>query len=89
MSSQDQNATMHLGNAFHRKHHTVFHCEQTVRLFSPFPTPSHVNVDGVHAILRVSNQQLSRMQSRVRKAGCNNATLNESHKPVIQQMDNV
>ena len=60
-----------------------------VRLFSPFPTLPDVNIDGVHAIIRVSNQQLSRMQSRVGQAECNNATFNESHIPVTQQMDNM
>ena len=63
--------------------------DSRVQLFSPFPTLPDVNVDGVHAILRVGNQQLSRMQSRLGEAGCNNATFNESHIPVTQQMDNM
>ena len=43
--------------------------------------------EGVHAILRVSNQQLSSMQHRVGQAESNNITFNESHIPVTQQMD--
>ena len=63
--------------------------ESQVRLFSPFPTLTDVNIDGVHAIFLESNEKLSRMQYRVTQAGCNNLTFNESHIPVIQQMDNV
>ena len=41
----------------------------------------------MQAILRVSNQQFSRIQSRVGQAGRNIVTFNESHIPVTQQMD--
>ena len=51
------------------------------------PALPDVNIDGVHAILRVSNQQLSHRQSRVGQAGGNNATFNESHVPVTQETD--
>ena len=63
--------------------------ESQVRLFSPFPTLPDVNIEGVHALLRVSNHQLSRMQTRAAQAGCPNITFNESHIPVTQQMDNM
>ena len=43
--------------------------ENQSRLFSPFPTLPDVNIDGVHAILRVSNQKVSRLQARVGQAG--------------------
>ena len=43
--------------------------ESQVRLFSPLPTLPDVNIDGVHANIRVSNQQLSRLQSRAGQAG--------------------
>ena len=63
--------------------------ESQIRLFSPFPTLSDVNIDGVHAITLESNQKLSRMQHRVEQAGCNNLTFNESHISVLQQMENM
>ena len=64
--------------------------ESQIRLFSPFPTPPDVNIiDGVHAVFLESNQKLSRMQYRVAQAGCNNLTFNESHIPVLQQMENM
>ena len=48
--------------------------ESLVRLLSPSPTLADVNIKGVHAFLRVSNQQLSRMQSRLGHVGFNNLT---------------
>ena len=63
--------------------------EKQVRLFSPFPKPPDVNIDGVNAIVLESNQKLTRMQYRVEQAGCNNVTFNASHIRVTQQMDNM
>ena len=60
-----------------------------IRLFSPFPTLPDVNIDGVHDVILESNAKLSRMQYRVAQAGCNNITFNESHIPVLQQMENM
>ena len=62
--------------------------ESQVRLNSPFPTLPDVNIDGVHAVVVEGNQKLSRMQYRVAQKGCNNITFNESHIPVLQQMEN-
>ena len=46
------------GAAFIFKYQVVTsESESQVRLFSPFPTLPDVNLEGVHAILRVSNQQ--------------------------------
>ena len=58
-------------------------------MFCPFPTISDVNNDGVHAIILESNEKLPRVQYRVAQAGFNNITFNESHIPVLQQMENV
>ena len=63
--------------------------ESQIRLFSPFPTLPDLNIDGVHAVILESKTKLSRMQYRVARAGCNNNTFNESHIPVIQQMENM
>ena len=78
------------GAAFIFKYQVVVsESENQIRLFSPFPTLPDVKIDGVHAILLESNQKLSRMQYRVEQVGCNNLTLDESHIPVTQQMDNM
>ena len=63
--------------------------ESQVRLFSPFPTLPDVNIDSVRVIVSESNQKLSHMQHRDTQAGCNNNTFNESHIPVLQQMENM
>ena len=63
--------------------------ESQVRLFSPFPTLPDVDIDSVRVIVFESNQKLSHMQHRVTQAGCNNNTFNESHIPVLQQMENM
>ena len=62
--------------------------ENQVRLFSPFLTLPDVNIDSVRVIVLESNQNLSRMQHRVTQTGCNNSTSNESHIPVLQQVEN-
>ena len=62
--------------------------ESQVQLFSPFPMLPDVNIDSVRVIVFESNQKLSRMQHRVTQAGCNDNTFNESHIPVLQQMEN-
>ena len=78
------------GAAFIFKYQVVTsESESQIRLFSPFPTLPDVNIDGVHAIILESNAKLSRMQYRVAQAGCNNLTFNESHVPVLQQMENM
>ena len=63
--------------------------ESQVRLFSPFPTLPDVNIDRVRVIVRESNEKLSHLQHRVTQAGCINNTFNESHIPVLQQMENM
>ena len=78
------------GAAFIFKYQVVTsESESQIRLFSPFPTLPFVNIDGVHAIILESNEKLSRMKYRVAQAGCNNITFNESHIPVLQQMENM
>ena len=78
------------GAAFIFKYQVVTsESESQIRLFSPLPTLPDVNIDGVHAIILESNQKLFRMQYRVEQAGCNNITFNESHIPVLQQMENM
>ena len=78
------------GAAFISKYQVVSsESESQIRLFSPFPTLPDVNIDGVHDVILESNAKLSRMQYRVAQAGCNNITLNESHIPVLQQMENM
>ena len=78
------------GAAFIFKYQVVTsESESQIRLFSPFPTLPDVNIDGVHAVILESNQKLSRMQYRVEQAGCKNNTFNESHIPVLQQMENM
>ena len=78
------------GAAFIFKYQVVTsESESQIRLFSPFPTLPDVNIDGVHAIILESNAKLFRMQYRVAQAGCNNLTFNESHVPVLQQMENM
>ena len=86
--SKQQLPKFERGAAFIFKYQVVTcKSESQVRLFSPFPTLPDVNIDGVHAILLESNQNLSSMQYRVEQAGCNNITFNESHIPVTQKMD--
>ena len=63
--------------------------ESQVRLFSPFPTLPDVNIDSVRVIVHESNEKLSHLQHRVTQAGCNNNTFNESHVPILQQMENM
>ena len=63
--------------------------ESQIRLFSRFPTLPDVNIDDVHAIILESNQKLSRMQNRVEQSECNNLMFNESHIPILQQMENM
>ena len=63
--------------------------ESQVRLFSPFPTLPDVNIDSVRVIVHESKEKLSSMQHRITKARCNNNTFNESHIPVLQQMENM
>ena len=63
--------------------------ESQVRLFSPFPTLPDVIIDSVRFIVLESNEKPSRMQHRVTHAGFNNNTFNESHIPVLQQMENM
>ena len=63
--------------------------ESQVRLFSPFPTLPDVNIDSVRVIVSESNQKLSHMQHRVTQAGCNNNTFNESHIPILQEVENI
>ena len=66
------------GAAFIFKYQVVTsESEGQVRIFSPFSTLPEVNLEGVHDILRVINQQLARMPSRVGQAGCNNVTFKE------------
>ena len=78
------------GAAFIFKYQVVTsESESQIRLFSPFPTLPDVNIDGVRVIVLESEQKLSRMQHRVTQAGCNNNTFNESHIPVLQQMENM
>ena len=78
------------GAAFIFKYQVVTsESESQIRLFSPFPTLSDVSIDGVQAFILESNAKLSRMQYRVAQAGCNNITFNESHMPVLQQMENM
>ena len=78
------------GAAFIFKYQVVTsESESQIRLFSPFPTLPDVNIDGVHAIILESNQKFSRLQYRVDQAGCNHLTFNESHVPVLQQMENM
>ena len=78
------------GAAFIFKYQVVTsESESQIRLFSPFPTLPDVNIDSVRVIVLESNQKLSRMQHRVTHAGCNNNTFNESHIPVLQQMENM
>ena len=88
--NKQQQPEFERGAAFTFKFQVVTHeSESQVQLFSPFPTPPDVNIDGVHAIPLESNQKLSRLHYRVDKAGCNNITFNESHIPVTQQMENM
>ena len=63
--------------------------ESQVRLFSPFATLPDVNINSVRVIVLESNEKLSHLQHRVIQAGCTNNTFNESHIPVIQQMENM
>ena len=63
--------------------------ESQLRLFSTFPTLPDVNIDSVRVIVLESNEKFSHWQHRVTQAGCNNNTFNESHKPVLQQMENM
>ena len=78
------------GAAFIFKYQVVTsESESEIRLFSPFRTLPDVNIDGMHAIVLENNQKLTRMQSCVEQAGCNNIRLNESHIPVLQQMENM
>ena len=78
------------GAAFIFKYQVVTsESESQVRLFSPFPTLPDVNIDSVRVIALESNEKLSHMQHRVTQAGCNNNTFNESHIPVLQQMENM
>ena len=63
--------------------------ESQVRLFSPFPTLPDVNIDSVRVIVSESNEKLSHLQHRITQAGCNNNTFNESHVPILQQMENM
>ena len=79
------------GAAFIFKYHVVTsESESQVQLFSPFLTLLDVNIDNVRVIVLERNQKLSRMQHRVTQAGCNyNNTFNESHIPVLQQMENM
>ena len=78
------------GAAFIFKYQVVTsESESQIRLISPFPTLPDVNIDGVHAIILESNAKLSQMQNRVVQAACNNLTFNESHVPVLQQMENM
>ena len=78
------------GAAFIFKYQVVTsESESQIRLFSPFPTLPDVNIDGVHAVILESNQKLSRMQYRAEQAGCKNNTFNDSHIPVLQQMENM
>ena len=63
--------------------------ESQVRLFSPFSTLPDVNIDSVSVLVFESNQKLSHMQRCVTQAGCINNTFNESHLPVLQQMENM
>ena len=63
--------------------------ESQVQLFSPFPTLPDVNIDNMRVIVLESNEKLSHLQHRVTQAGCNNNTFNESHIPVLQQMENM
>ena len=78
------------GAAFIFKYQVVTsESESQVRLFSPFPTLPDVNIDSVRVIVSESNQKLSHMQHSVTQAGCNNNTFNESHIPVLQQMENM
>ena len=87
---KQQLAEFERGAAFIFKYQVVTsESESQVRLFSHFPTPPDVNIDGVHAIRLESTQKLARIQHRVEQAGCNNLTFNESHIPVTQQMDNM
>ena len=78
------------GAAFNFKYQVVTsESESQIRLFSPFPTLPDVNIDALHAIVLESNQKLTRMQCRVEQAGCNDPTFNESHIPVLQQMESM
>ena len=61
--------------------------ESQIRLFSPFPTLPNVNIDSVRVIVLESNEKLSHMQHRDTQAGCSNNTFNESHIPVLQEME--
>ena len=63
--------------------------ESQVRLFSLFPTLPDVNIDSVRVIVLESNEKLSHLQHRVTQAWCNNNTFNDSHIPVLQQMENM
>ena len=79
-----------LGAAFIFKYQVVTsESESQVRLFSPFLTLPDVNNDSVRVIVLESNEKISRMQHRVTEAGRNNNTFNESHIPVLQQMENM
>ena len=78
------------GAAFIFKYQVVTsESENQVRLFSPFPTLPDVNIDSVRVIVHESNQKLPHMQHRITQVGCNNNTFNESHIPVLQQMENM
>ena len=63
--------------------------ESQVRLLSPFPTLPDVNIDSMRVIVFESKQKPSHMQQRVTQTGCDNNTFNESHIPVLQQMENM
>ena len=63
--------------------------ESQVRLFSPFTTLPDVNIDSMRVIVLESNEKLSHLQHRVTQAGCNNNAFNESHIPILQQMENM
>ena len=78
------------GAAFIFKYQVVTsESESKIPVFSPFPTLPDVNIDVVHDVILESNAKVSRMQYRVAQAGCNNSTFNESHIPVLQQMENM
>ena len=78
------------GAAFIFKYQVVTsESESQIRLFSHFPTFPDVNLNGVHAVILESNEKLSHMRYRVAEAGCHNITFNESHIPVLQQMENM
>ena len=88
--NKQQQPEFQRGAAFIFKYQVVTsESESQIRLFSPFLTLPDVNIDGVHDVILESNGKLSRMQYHVAQAGCNNITFNESHIPVLQQLENL